>query len=101
MRAEPQRITWLSLLTSPQVVGSSAAQTSPCRKRGAIQYVIAKLAAMSVPEMLNVHCLCLEKLTSHGAVESREATVVPSPSKTNTDGSAQQMRVPNELKSEK
>jgi hypothetical protein len=51
--------------------------------------------------MLNVQTLCRDRLTSHGAAESREATVVPSPSKTRTDGRAQQMRVLNELKSEK
>jgi hypothetical protein len=66
-----------------------------------MMYVITKLAAIRVPAMLNVQTLCRDRLTSHGAAESREATVVPSPSKTRTDGRAQQMRVLNELKSEK
>jgi hypothetical protein len=51
--------------------------------------------------MLNVQILCLETLTSHGAADSKEATVVPIPSKTRTEGNAQQMSVLKELKSEK
>ena len=41
------------------------------------------------------------RLTSHGAADSSEATVVPMPSRTRTEGSAQQMSVLNELKREK
>ena len=48
--------------------------------------------------MLKVQILCLDKLTSHGAAERSEATVAPMPRRTSTDGSAQQMRVLNELK---
>ncbi|WP_158615245.1 hypothetical protein [Acidipila sp. EB88] len=64
-------------------------------------YVITKLAVMSVPAMLKVHILCRERLTSHGAAESREATVVPNPSRTRIEGSAQQISVLNELNREK
>lgn len=51
--------------------------------------------------MLNAQILWRDKLTSHGAAESRDATAVPIPSRTRTDGMAQQMSVLNELKSEK
>jgi hypothetical protein len=62
---------------------------------------MTKLAAMSVPAMLKVQILCRDKLTSHGAAESSDATAVPIPRRTSTDGRAQQMSVLNELKSEK
>ncbi len=58
-----------------------------------MRYVTRKLSAISVPAMLNVHILCRDKLTSHGAADSSEATVVPIPKRTSTEGSAQQMRV--------
>jgi hypothetical protein len=51
--------------------------------------------------MLNVQILCLDRLTSHGAADSSEATVVPIPKRTSTEGNAQQIRVLNELKREK
>ena len=51
--------------------------------------------------MLNIQILCLDKLTSHGAADSNDATVVPIPNRTRTDGKAQQIRVLNELKREK
>ena len=51
--------------------------------------------------MLNVQILCLDKLTSHGTAESNEATVVPIPKSTSTEGKAQQISVLNELKREK
>jgi hypothetical protein len=51
--------------------------------------------------MLKVHILWRERLTSHGAAESTEATADPIPSRTSTDGSAQHSKVLNELKSEK
>ena len=54
-----------------------------------------------MPAMQNVQILCLDKLTSHGAADSSDATVVPIPRRTRTDGKAQQMRVLNELKREK
>jgi hypothetical protein len=60
-----------------------------------------KLAKMRVPAMLKVHTLCRDRLTSHGAAESTEATAVPSPNRTRTEGKAQQMSVLKELKSEK
>jgi hypothetical protein len=52
-----QRTKRLTLLTSPHVVGSSVAHASPVCRRGAITYVITKLAAISVPAMLNVQTL--------------------------------------------
>jgi hypothetical protein len=51
--------------------------------------------------MLKVQTLWRDKLTSHGAAESSDATAVPMPNKTRTDGRAQQISVLNELKSEK
>lgn len=51
--------------------------------------------------MLNVQILCLDRLTSHGAADSNEATVAPIPKRTSTEGSAQHMRVLNELKRDK
>jgi hypothetical protein len=64
-------------------------------------YVIAKLAAMRVPAMLKTQTLCREKLTSHGAAERTDATAVPIPRSTSTDGRAQQISVLKELKREK
>jgi hypothetical protein len=63
--------------------------------------VITKLIAINRPAMLNVHILCLDKLTSQGAANSSDATVVPIPRRTRTDGKAQQMRVLKEPKREK
>jgi hypothetical protein len=54
-----------------------------------------------MPAMLNVQILCLERLTSHGAADNSDATAVPIPRGTRTEGCAQQMRVLNELKREK
>ncbi len=51
--------------------------------------------------MLNVHTLCREKLTSHGAADKIDASAVPIPSSTSTDGNAQQISVLNEPNSEK
>jgi hypothetical protein len=51
--------------------------------------------------MPKVQILCLERLTSHGAADSSEATAVPIPRRTSTEGSAQQMRVLNEPNREK
>jgi hypothetical protein len=62
---------------------------------------MTKLAAMSVPAMLKVQILCRESDTSQGAAERRDATAVPMPSSTRTDGSAQQRSVLKELKSER
>ncbi len=45
--------------------------------------------------------LCRDKLASHGAADSSVAAVLPIPSSTRTDGSAQQNKVLNELNSEK
>jgi hypothetical protein len=66
-----------------------------------MRYVITKLIAIRTPAMLNVQILCRDTLTSHGAADSNDATVVPIPSKTRTEGSAQQMSVLKELKREK
>ncbi len=51
--------------------------------------------------MLNVHTLCRERLTSQGAADKIDATAVPSPNSTSTDGSAQQISVLNEPNNEK
>jgi len=66
-----------------------------------MRYVITKLIAISTPAMLNVQILCLDKLTSQGAADSSDATVVPIPRRTRTDGKAQQISVLNELNREK
>ena len=60
-----------------------------------------KLRAMSVPEMEKVQILWRERVTSHGATDSSEATVAPRPRSTRTDGSAQQRSVLSEVKREK
>jgi len=62
---------------------------------------MTKLIVIITPEILNVQILCRDRVTSHGAADSSEATAVPIPRRTRTDGSAQQMSVLNELKSEK
>jgi hypothetical protein len=51
--------------------------------------------------MLNVQILCLDTVTSQGAAVNREATAVPIPRRTSTEGSAQQRSVLKELKREK
>ncbi|GAA3771597.1 hypothetical protein GCM10022270_35290 [Terriglobus aquaticus] len=62
---------------------------------------MTKLHAIRVPAMLKVQVLCRDRLTSHGAAERREATAVPIPRSTRTEGRAQQMSVLNELNKEK
>jgi len=64
-------------------------------------YVVTKLAAINVPARLKIHILRRDKSTSQGAEASKEATAVPIPSRTRTDGRAQQISVLNELKREK
>jgi hypothetical protein len=64
-------------------------------------YVITKLIAIKVPAMLKVQTLWRDRLTSQGAADKSDATAVPIPSNTSTDGSAQQISVLKELKSEK
>jgi hypothetical protein len=60
-----------------------------------------KLNAINIPEITNVHCLCLESVTSHVNADSVEATDAPSPASTRSDGRAQQSSVPNDVKREK
>jgi hypothetical protein len=60
-----------------------------------------KLSAIRTPEIVNVHCLCRESATSHGMKESIEATDAPKPKSTSNDGSAQQSKVPTDVKREK
>jgi len=60
-----------------------------------------KLAAISKPAMEKVQFLCREKAISHGADETTEATVAPSPSRTNKDGSAQHNNVLNDVNRDK
>ena len=66
-----------------------------------IQYMLTKLAAISTPDMPNVHGLCFESATSHGRAESIDATVAPSPKRTRTEGNAQHNNVLSEVNSEK
>jgi len=60
-----------------------------------------KLSAISVPEIAKVHCLCLDRVTSHGNVDNVEATDAPSPANTSKDGRAQQSSVPTDVNNEK
>jgi hypothetical protein len=60
-----------------------------------------KLKAMSTPEMPKVHVLCLDSVTSHGSAESMDATVAPNPSRTNSEGNAQQNNVLSDVNKEK
>ncbi len=50
--------------------------------------------------MLNTSGLCRENVTSHGTFDRTVATVAPRPTRTNTAGKAQQMRVPKDVSSE-
>jgi len=63
--------------------------------------VFTKRSAISNPDIENVHCLCRERVTSHGMNESIDATDAPKPKRTNTEGSAQQSRVLSEGNREK
>jgi len=63
--------------------------------------MLKKPAAINTPETPNVQGLYRDRVTSHGKAAKVEATVVPSPARTSKDGSAQQSKVPTELKSEK
>lgn len=60
-----------------------------------------KLAAIRIPEIPNVKDLWCESVTSQGRAASVEATVAPNPTRTSTDGSAQQSSVPTEPNREK
>ena len=60
-----------------------------------------KLSAIRMPEAANVHCLCLESVTSHGIAERVEATDAPNPARTRSDGRAQHSSVPTDVNNEK
>src|ERR1700678_24411 len=91
--ADPHSSIRLNLLTRPHIVGSSSMQASPSLIRGATQYVIMKLMLISAPATVKVHTLCFDIVTSHGAIDSAEATVAPIPINTSNDGKAQQISV--------
>lgn len=57
--------------------------------------------AISKPDTANVHCLCRDKVTSHGKNDSMDATEAPRPNKTSSEGKAQQSKVPRDVNSEK
>jgi len=63
--------------------------------------VFKKLNPIRMPVAANVHCLCLESVTSHGIADKVEATDAPSPASTSSDGRAQQSKVPTDVKREK
>jgi len=63
--------------------------------------MLKKPRAISKPDTANVHCLCRDRVTSHGKNESIDATDAPRPNKTSSEGKAQQSNVPTELNSEK
>jgi hypothetical protein len=63
--------------------------------------MFTKLKAIRMPEIKNVHCLSLERVTSHGKNESIDATDAPRPSSTSRDGRAQQSSVPTDVNREK
>jgi hypothetical protein len=60
-----------------------------------------KLAMMNRPATANVQFLYRERSISHGAAETTDATVAPSPSSTSKDGNAQHSSVPTDVKSER
>ena len=53
------------------------------------------------PEIRKTQFLFWDSVTNEGTAESKPATVAPIPRRTNSDGSAQQSRVPKEVKSER
>jgi hypothetical protein len=63
--------------------------------------MFTKLSAIKMPESANVHCLCLERVTSRGNADKVEATDAPDPASTKREGRAQHKRVPTDVKSEK
>lgn len=63
--------------------------------------MFTKLSAMSTPDIVNVHCLCRESVTSHGMKDSMDATDAPNPKRTSRDGSAQHKSVLTDVNSEK
>jgi hypothetical protein len=54
-----------------------------------------------MPEAANIHCLCLESVTSHGIADRVEATDAPNPASTRSDGRAQHSSVPTDVNNEK
>jgi len=52
---------------------------------------------MRNPDMPKTQVLWCESVTSHGTADKNDATVAPSPTNTNRDGSAQQSSVPNDV----
>ncbi len=60
-----------------------------------------KFSAIKAPETANVHCLCLESVTSHGNSDNVEATDAPSPASTKSEGKAQQSSVPTDVNNKK
>jgi|SRR4029078_8163763 len=63
--------------------------------------MFTKLKQIKVPDSKNVHCLCLESVTSHGKKESVDATDAPKPNNTSNEGRAQHRRVLSEVNKEK
>jgi hypothetical protein len=56
---------------------------------------------MRIPDVKNVHCLCRDSATSHGKVESMDATDAPKPKRTSKEGRAQQSSVLSDVNKEK
>jgi hypothetical protein len=65
------------------------------------QYILIKLVAINTPEILKVHALCRESVTSQGSAESADATVAPNPASTSNEGRAQHRSVLREVNKEK
>src|SRR5262249_60253778 len=95
---ESQSTTRRNRVVELHASGASDEQALPAAwSRGAMRYTYSKLPPMSAPETRNTTLLCRESVTSHGTAERNEATVAPSPSRTRSDGSAQQSSVPNDV----
>ena len=62
---------------------------------------MTKLPAISVPAMLKVHILCARKADQPGRSREQRSDRRPHAQQDQTDGSAQQISVLNELKREK
>lgn len=63
--------------------------------------MLTKLSAIKIPDIMKVHCLCRDSVTSQGVKERNDATDAPSPKRTSKDGRAQQRSVPTDVNREK
>jgi len=101
MAAESQSVQRLMRLALPQALGWSIGQAlDSARSLGAIRCTYTKFAKINSPAIANVQFLCRENVISQGTDETTEATVAPSPIRTNREGNAQHSNVLNDVNSE-